>query len=244
MSIPLAAKKETGLLAATRSPASCHHHLPGLSKSPTTPWGSVFLAIRGTPFVVMKSTYKAIKTPRHKVTPDYVKECFEYDPSSGKLTWKERPPHHFPTDRGWRIFNRCYAGNETGSKDNMGYLIVLIGGRPYPAHRVIWAWMKGEWPPEMVDHINGVRDDNRWCNLRKATREENRWNSFIRKDNSTGVKGVGKPVIRADGRPAWRAVIRVNKVVKHLGYFASKEDAAKVVKEAREKLHGEFAHHG
>lgn len=54
MSIPLTAKKETGLLAATRSPASRHHHLPGLSKPSTTLWGSVFLAIHGTPFVVMK----------------------------------------------------------------------------------------------------------------------------------------------------------------------------------------------
>lgn len=192
----------------------------------------------------MKTPYKAIKTPRSEVTPEYVRDCLSYDPDTGTLTWKNRPESHFPTLRGCRIFHAVYAGKATGCKDRQGYLVVLIGGRPYAAHRLAWAIMTGSWPSEMIDHVNGVRDDNRFENLRKATRAENRRNSVVRRDNTSGVKGVGKPIKRADGSLTWRAMITTDGVKKHVGYFPSLEKAEAAVKAAREKLHLEFTHHG
>jgi hypothetical protein len=192
----------------------------------------------------MNPNYKPQKTPREEVTPEYVKECFKYNPKTGVLTWKARPKSHFPTERGWHIFHASYAGKVTGCKDYKGYLVVLIGGRPYFAHRIVWAIMKGVWPSEMIDHINGVRDDNRLANLREASRGQNISNARIRKDNTTGVKGILKPVARANGGKAWRVGIRVGGKRHHIGYFNSMEEAEVAVRESRVKLHREFAHHG
>lgn len=233
------------ILALTGPALPRHHHLPG-RKLLTTLWGFLYVLVRETPHLFMSynKSYRAFKTPREAVTPEYIRECFEYDPDTGELTWKSRPRNHFPTERGWRIFHKSYAGKVTGCMDHMGYLIVLIGGRPYPVHRVILALVTGAWPTEMVDHINGVRHDNRLVNLRAATREENRHNTLVRKDSSTGVKGVGKPRVRADGSLAWRASITAFKVKTHIGYFPTKEQAAAAIREARKKIHREFAHHG
>lgn len=60
------------------------------------------------------------------------------------------------------------------------------------AHRCAWLLEKGSEPPETIDHINGIRDDNRICNLRAASFAENVRNTVPKKNNKTGFKGVSK----------------------------------------------------
>lgn len=166
-------------------------------------------------------------------TQAYLQECFEYLPE-GRLRWKVRPRGHFPTVRGWKIFNRCYAGNVPGSLDSRGYLQVGFGGRSYLVHRLIWVYHKGFWAKEL-DHINRIRIDNRIENLRVATREENTANAALRVDNSSGSRGVHKQYGK------WCARIQVENRRIFLGYFASFDAAACAYAQASIAYRGEFA---
>ncbi|RPJ80704.1 MAG: HNH endonuclease, partial [Acidobacteria bacterium] len=91
---------------------------------------------------------------------------FSYDPETGLLTWKRREGDDRLT-RGWNAKN---AGRSP-RVDKHGYVNVLVAGRRFAAGRVIWMMMTGEEVRE-IDHRNGVTDDNRWDNLRPATRSQ------------------------------------------------------------------------
>lgn len=93
-------------------------------------------------------------------------------------------------------------------------------------------------PTNEIDHINGVKDDNRFSNLREATRGQNTRNSKTRKDSSVGLKGV------SPDRGKFRARITLNGVRIYLGTFATKEEAFEAVRAARRELHKEFANNG
>jgi hypothetical protein len=113
--------------------------------------------------------------PKNDVPVAFLRECFDYDPTTGVLTWKHRPREHFKTQRVASIFNAKYAGKSAGLViDDTGYrrVMVTFSGRATQlmAHRIILAVATGAWPENDVDHINGVRDDNRFANLREAVR--------------------------------------------------------------------------
>lgn len=83
------------------------------------------------------------------------------------------------------------AGDIAGWKDAYGYWNVRIFRKNFKAHRVIWRLTHGSWPPFMIDHINGNAMDNRPCNLRGATSQQNQANrKGARKDSKTGIRGV------------------------------------------------------
>ena len=90
------------------------------------------------------------------LSADYVRSRLIYDPETGIVRWK----------------NGNYKGRLAGSVSH-GYLNVGIAGRRYLLHRVIWLWMTAQWPSEELDHINGLRWDNRWCNLRQVSHAQN-----------------------------------------------------------------------
>lgn len=116
-----------------------------------------------------------------------------------------------------------------------GYLRVSIGRKRYKAHRVAWAIYYGEWPEDQIDHINGVRDDNRLSNLRAATNTENARNRRLPENSMSGVLGV-----RWDkNRWVWRVEIGD----RYLGSFESFRDAYAVRKEA-EAAEGYHENHG
>lgn len=128
-------------------------------------------------------------------------------------------------------------GKAAGTWHPRGYRVVNVMGRRYLAHRLAWFYVHGEWP-EQVDHINGVRDDNRLTNLRPATQSQNNANSARRKDNSSGVKGVcySAPMKK------WQARIKphgMKRVV--LGYFDTLEDAANAYAKAASEHFGIYA---
>ena len=160
------------------------------------------------------------------LTQARVRELFDYDPSRGTLTRLSA--------RG----NRA-AGSSAGTPNWSGHLYVEIDRRTYAVHRVVWLYLYGAWPSSQIDHINGKRDDNCIANLRLATPSENQCNSKRRSDNKSGLKGV---CFRKDnGR--WAAQITFDGQQRHLGLFATREEAYAARLAAVEKFHGEFAAH-
>lgn len=118
-----------------------------------------------------------------------------------------------------------------------GYAYVNIGGQSLQAHRVVWAREHGEWPPIQVDHINGVRTDNRPSNLRLATNTQNMQNSGVTVKSKSGVKGVHW----CKDKKKWGAWICVNKKRMGLGRYKTIEEAAAAYAAAAHKYFGEFA---
>lgn len=132
---------------------------------------------------------------------------------------------------------RAMPGMFAGSPNIDGYVRVRINNISYRAHRVIWLITYGEWPEGQIDHINGVKDDNRIENLRAVSVTGNQQNQHVRVDNTSGVTGV------IFDRGYWTAKIRANGKRIHLGCFKSLEEAA-AARKAAERLYGFHPNHG
>lgn len=171
-------------------------------------------------------------------SPEVVRQLMTYNPDTGKLFWKERPKELFKYPAQADRWNNHYAGKEAFTPTNStNYHTGAIWGKMLLAHRVAWAIHYGQWPDQFLDHINGVRTDNRICNLREATQAENRCNAVVGSNSASGVKGV-----RWDARESkWQARVTVSRKQKHLGYFDNIEDAAAAYAAGAAKYHGEFA---
>lgn len=102
------------------------------------------------------------------------------------------------------------------------------------AHRLAWLWMTGEWPRNIIDHINGDGTDNRWCNLREATHSENMRNQRMSKRNSSGFTGAFWD------RWAKRWISSIAGT--YLGTFPTAEAAHEAYKKAAIEKYGEFLH--
>lgn len=114
------------------------------------------------------------------------------------------------------------------AKDYKGYLKVRVGDKKYPVHRIIYKMVYNkEDVKKQIDHINGVRDDNRIINLRLVEQKENQRNASLRKDNTSGVVGVYKTK-----HNTWLAYISA----KPLGTFKTKVEAMNARKKAEEKM--------
>lgn len=97
--------------------------------------------------------------------------------------------------------------------------------------------MTGHFPENDVDHINRRPSDNRWCNLRPASRSENNLNSKLSARNSSGHRGV--QWFARDKK--WQAFGKLNGSAVHLGYFDDLDRAASAAQKWREENFGEFA---
>jgi hypothetical protein len=171
----------------------------------------------------------------------YLQELFAYDPDTGVLTWRERPESHFKTLRACRIWNTRFAGKEAGTVyagHNTQYRRVRIGGRPFLAHRVIWAMVTGEWPIEHIDHDNTNGAENHWTNLRQASNAENGRNCNRYSNNTSGITGV----CWHKRARKWQAQIKVAGKNIHQGFFDNIEDAARARKAAEIKYGFDPAH--
>jgi HNH endonuclease len=176
------------------------------------------------------------------LTYEYVNECLDYNVLTGVLTWKARPLHHFKREADQRTFNNARAGKEAGCPDGQGYRFVRIRTVLVNTHRVAWLLATGSWPENHIDHINGVRNDNRLVNLREATRSQNLSNCKLSKSNTTGVKGVSfRKGVRGG---TYYVRFYVGGKMRHLGTHSTLEEAAKAVRDLRNRYHGKFANHG
>lgn len=165
----------------------------------------------------------------------YLRECFDYDPDTGVLRWKGRPREHFPTERGWKVFNARFVNAVAGEPRPSLGIIVNVNGKFYLAHRLIWKFVTGEDPPEEVDHRNLNCLENQWTNLRLATHAENMRNRRGQ-SGEVGLKGVR----RATGSRSFVARISYQGRLIHLGCFPTPEAAHAAYCEAAKRLHGEF----
>ncbi len=123
-----------------------------------------------------------------------------------------------------------------GTRNEKGYLFIGIDGKKYRSHRLVWMYHHGAWPADELDHINGVRDDNRIENLREASRQDNMRNRRIDHRNTSGTSGV----YFLEKKRKWCARITVSRVGVHLGLFKSKEDAIAARLKAEKEIFGEF----
>jgi len=123
----------------------------------------------------------------------WCRERFMYEPSHGVFLWNTRPISHFHTYRSWISWNSRNAGTKMGHKHN-GYMYATIDGKRYTLHRLVFMWLSGYKIEDCfeVDHINGVRDDNRLVNLRVVDRSENQRNTKRSSNNTSSVTGVHK----------------------------------------------------
>jgi len=159
---------------------------------------------------------------------DDIREFLKYDKVSGIFEW---------------IKYRCqtaYPGVQISCKDRKGYVLVGWNGVNYRAHRLAWWFVYGEMPDAQIDHINGVRDDNRISNLRLANDFQQNHNRKKPITNRSGVKGVSW----SRAHNAWVARVSFMGKRYQVGYFKDISDAKEKLEELRESLHKEFCNHG
>lgn len=148
--------------------------------------------------------YMSASRARAHFTRERLAELFEYDPTTGVLT-------------------RLCDGASSWRKNNHGYHWVWSCGAALLVHRIAWRMTTGEWP-DMVDHANGDRSDNRWVNLRETNHSLNAQNQQRAMcTTSTGYLGVSRDKRRHANQ--FRAAIRVKGKHISLGYFPTAEAA-------------------
>ncbi len=177
-------------------------------------------------------------------SPEVLRQFLRYDDETGILYWRERGADgmvacfRYSAERMARTWNSRHAGRPAGHVNRQGYVKVLLQGQIHSAHRIVLAMKHGAWPEGEVDHINGDKADNRISNLRVVTHQQNARNRPLRRDNMSGVSGVGL------FRGKWRASIKgdSNEPI-FLGEFDTLEDAAEARRSAESAL-GYHPNHG
>lgn len=150
-----------------------------------------------------------------------VKDIFDYNAESGELSWKINAS---PNAR---------RGDLIKYKDKDGYLIVRYKRKAYKAHRVIWLFVAGSWPTDTIDHINGIRDDNRRHNLRDVPYKVNL-------QNINNVRGRNRCVGVYYSNNTYLASLTRNGCYKYLGRYVDWFDAVCARKSYENRLKEEF----
>ena len=167
----------------------------------------------------------ALQKERDNLSIEQLRELLSYDPETGIFHWAKK---------NGKIYR---YGKIAGTKNSQGYCQIMIDLIIYRAHRIAWAYVTGEWPQHEIDHINGDRLDNRFVNLRKATRWQNAVNQGQRKNNTSGYKGV----TWHSQAKKWAARIMVNRKSIRLGLFDDPKEAYAAYCTAAIFYFGEFA---
>lgn len=157
------------------------------------------------------------------ITQEILKKNLFYDEILGIFTWK---------------LKKCgvTAGMVAGTISKDGYVKVWINQKSYMAHRLAWLYVYGEFPNSVIDHINGDRSNNQIVNLRSCSVKQNSQNQKIRKNNTSGFKGV-----HWDGKKlGWVAQAQDNGKRKSIGLYLSAEDAGAAYNKFTSSAYGDF----
>jgi hypothetical protein len=157
------------------------------------------------------------------MTPEQAQQLFDYSPDTGEIRWK----------RG----RHCAGGRVAGTRWENGYIRIRIDGKYQYAHRIAWAITHGYWP-EMLDHANGNKEDNRLDNLRECSKPQNSANSRSPKpQHSSQYRGVSWH----KQRQKWCARLTARGKRYALGLHATEVGAAVAHDLKAIELHGQFA---
>ena len=154
------------------------------------------------------------------ITAEQLREILDYSAETGVFIWRIRPS------------KSVKAGNIAGNINKVGYSTLGIQGKIYKAHRLAWLYIRGTWPVGLIDHINGIKADNRFENLRDVGAEGNSQN--IRKPNRRNKSGF-MGVIWYQNK--WRASMSVNGKSKWLGDYSTPEEAHQAYLNAKRIFH-------
>lgn len=182
---------------------------------------------------------------RHKFKPlptaARLNERLYYNQETGVVIWKERNVSEFDSQYRCDVWNSKFANKEAGCLlSDTKYRLLGLDLISYGVRRIIWKIMTGNDPINEIDHINEIRDDNRFDNLREAIVSENNHNRGIQKNNTSGYKGI---FWRKDCKK-WQGKVRFNYTRYYTGKFDAPEEAHFELCLIREKLHKEFANNG
>lgn len=157
------------------------------------------------------------------LTAARARELLHYDPETGEVTRKVS------------LCNSVKVGDKVGSAVGTGYLMAWCDGRLYLVHRIIFLLQTGEWPAHHVDHINGVRTDNRWSNLRDVPQSMNNQNRKNRNKKPNSFLPLGVTLV-ANSRK-FASAIMVNRKKIFLGHFDTTDEAHSAYVKAKRLLH-------
>ncbi len=158
------------------------------------------------------------------LTKDFLKECLSYDPETGLFTWKVKSAKNVK------------IGSVAGCLKPSGYIHITLNKKTYCAHILAWLYTYGEYPKQDLDHINQVKNCNKIRNLRLASEAQNKWNTGVQANNSSGYKGVSWDCENSK----WRVMAMVNGVRKFLGRFDNLTSAITAHEVFCKANHGEF----
>lgn len=151
------------------------------------------------------------------LTQERLKQLLHYDPDTG-------------------VFTSNSTNRKVGSVSDRGYLRLNLQNRLYMAHRIAWLYMTGDFPEREIDHIDGDKLNNRWVNLRPATRKQNMENTSLFSTSTSGYRGV--TWYKRNNK--WGATAFHNGERHFAGLFDTAEEAAVAAKQLRDEL---FTHH-
>lgn len=158
---------------------------------------------------------------KQTMSAEFLKDIIVYNRDTGEFTWRLSP----------RL--GISQGSAAGRLTTNGYVSIGISGKEYLAHRLAWLYEKGKWPVGLIDHINRDRKDNKFCNLRDVSPEDNAHNVSMRSDNTSGQTGVY--FNHASGK--WVAYINVQGKRKYLSFSEPTREKAVELREAAENTY-------
>ena len=158
------------------------------------------------------------------ITQEELKQHLHYDPETGDFTWistRKSKPYLIGQPAG------------ANARSDSPRIVIRVLNKSYQAHRLAWLYMTGEHPSDTIDHIDGNGLNNKWSNLRAATKYENATNLGLKCTNTSGYPGV----TWAKKNKNWMAMISIKRHATYLGAFTDIEEAYLVYAIAKEFFH-------